>query len=306
MPYCYDIDRRRTTFMLCVTAMILLVTTTALFAPPVGPVDPFMADRSPKAIAFRDAWQVAVELERDLDPPPEGVTGEQQRKLVIEAFEKAIAIMPEAPPSPHLLLRTGQLWNSSSVAPEEPAKALEVYNKVRRDYPMNDRAVIQAIAGQSYALWLLKRSADAAYAVEKLLNYQLPDNASPDTVRLLHTLQTEMKPHLISYRAEAVGLEADNGEILLPGGQKLQDHLNEAARTLPDSISSPPNPKPSRVPVSQPTKSTLPAICNVSTDRPSESAMPLWAYVSAIAVMLGCVTIFFRVYRVRRKDKVMP
>jgi len=306
MLRCYSTRRWREILILCVvTVTLLFVTNTILLAPPVGgQVDSFLADRSPEAIAFREAWEAAIELEGLLDPPPEGVTGEQQRVIVIEAFEKAIAIMPEAPPSPDLLLRIGQLWNSSAVAPEEPAKALDAYNKVRREYSTNDRAVIQAITGQSYALWLLKRPADAARAIEELLDYQLPETATPDTVRLLHTLQIEMRPHLIGYRAEVVGLVADNGEILLPGGQKLQDYLDEGVQALPNDVISDflPTSTISRKSESLSTKSTSVAAKNNPTSESGKSVIAAWTYTSVAIVVLGC-TITIYVYRARRKAK---
>jgi hypothetical protein len=224
--------RRFMTGMSVMAGMVIAVMTSSVFGFLVGGQrDAFLEDNSPRAVGFRAAWKAATELEGHLEPLPEGVTGEQQRKLAIEAFEKAISMMPEAPPCPGMLLRIGQLWNSSGLGNVQPAMALEAYTRLRSEYPTHDREVIQAIGGQSFSLWLLKRPREAAGVLEELFRYRLPADAPPDTVRLLSTLQTQMKPHMASYLAEAVGLEADSGQILLPGGRRLPRSLNAAALT---------------------------------------------------------------------------
>jgi len=233
--------------MLC--AGLIAFTTTPLFAPLVGgTIDPFLADDSPRAVACRAALKLADELYGQLEPLPEGVTGEEQRQRVIEAYENAIAIMPEAPRCPDVLLHIAFLWKSTAVAPAEPAKALAAYIKVRKEYPFNDLAVIRAIGGQANALWMLKRPAAAARVLEEMYNYQLPEHAPLETVRMLHRLQTEMQLHLECYREEAERAKAAPRELLLLGEHRWQQ-FTDIVRATANSVRSA---GPSHPPTSRP------------------------------------------------------
>ncbi|MCL2700472.1 MAG: hypothetical protein FWE88_02120 [Phycisphaerae bacterium] len=251
-----NMNRVRVPLILCVVAGLIGFTPATLLAPPVGGVkDHFLADNSPKAVAFRDAWYAAIEVEGHLEPLPEGVTGEEQRRLVISAFEKAIAIMPEAPPCPDLLLKIGFYWNSSAVAPAEPAKALAAYARVRNDYPANDRAVIQAICGQASTLMKLKRPTAAARVFEEVYNYQLPEYAPEETVRMLQRIQKEMQLHRKWYRTEAAREQAAIRETVLFYKQTLLHHLANAVWPVVGNVNfkpvspheTPASPNPSTV-----------------------------------------------------------
>jgi hypothetical protein len=193
-----------------------------------------MADMSPRAVAFREAWQKAVEEDGRLEPLPEGVRGEEQRERIVAAFERAIACMPEAPPCPSLLIRIGQLWNSPAVAPEQPDKALKAYERVEKEYPTAQKFVVQALAGEAYSYWLLGQPAKAAQEAQQVLNYKLPENAGAELVSFVSGIKEEMKLQLRSYTGYAVARwdSVDTSPILsaLGAGQQNLSFPTVAAR----------------------------------------------------------------------------
>ena len=147
-----------------------------------GVPDPWLADTRPEVIRCRQAWQAAREENMQLEPPPPGITADQQRAIVVSAFENAIAMMPDAPPVPGGLLRIASLWMDSGLGPEEPLMALEAYERVLRGFP-NTRYAMSALSGKAYTLWALHEVKEAREAWQKVLAYQLPANADPRWAR---------------------------------------------------------------------------------------------------------------------------
>lgn len=172
-------------------------TLQGVSAIPVGgKIDTFLSDKNPKAIAFRQAWKEAVEEDGQLEHLPKDVNGEMQRQRVIDAYEKAIAIMPDAPLVPNMLLRMAYLWNSPAVAPEEPNKAMEIYDRIIADYPNAYKAVLQAFSGLA-ASYILKNELENAIVWHNaILEYNLPSDAELELKLFAEKLKQEATQHI--------------------------------------------------------------------------------------------------------------
>lgn len=208
----------------------VLLNNIALAIPVGGKKDLFLADKSPKALAFREASKQAREEYARLDPLPEGLNGEEQRKRVIEKFENAVEIMPEAPPAPELLLKIASLWNSPAVAPEEPDKAIEVYKRITDSYPKAHKAILKSFSGLSYSYCLKQEYDKAADWAEAILKYELPSNSEKELVDFYENLRQETLRNLASYNAAVLGFYIVDGEFVSHGVdiREVQDEAIES------------------------------------------------------------------------------
>ena len=188
---------------------VLVLLAAGVYAPPVGGVlDPFLADKTPKAELFRQLWKQAIEEEGKLEPLPDGVTGEQQRQRTVDAFERALSAMPEALPCPQILLLIGQLWNSAGLGGERPELALKAYERLAAHGQSRHAEIIKAISGQAYSYWLMKKPDKAAAKGKLLMEYQLPEQADQKLIDALAQAKADMALHLPMYLKEQASMPA--------------------------------------------------------------------------------------------------
>jgi hypothetical protein len=174
--------------------------------PGMDPVDPFTADRSPRAMAFKKAWRNAIREKGLLEPLPEGVTGEEQRKRVVDAYEAAIVLMPEAPPCPGFLSLIGNIWKGTfGEATEKPDKAIATYQRLINEYPNAHMFVIQAWAGIARAEYLKGNPIQAAQMTKKVVDYVLPQDASPALVSFVKSYKAGAKKTMDKYSLAVAG-----------------------------------------------------------------------------------------------------
>ena len=224
------------------------ITTTSI--PVGGKVDTFLADKSPTAVAFREALKEVKKEHDQLEPLPEGISGETQRQRVIDAYEKAIAIMPGAPPVPNMLVRMAYLWNSPAVAPAEPNKAIEIYQRIIDDNPTDHKAVLSAFSGLAYSYRLKKEYDKAIVWYKAILEYELPTDAEPKLKSFAETLKQEAMQHIKGLDvADVRGVDANS----------VGDPNQHPASSIQ-------NPAPSMQPVSDP-----------NFKKQSDSKTQLWA-----------------------------
>jgi tetratricopeptide (TPR) repeat protein len=192
--------------------------------PGMEPPDPFTLDESPRALAFKEAWMKARQEHAQLDPPPAGISGEEQREKVAAALERAVALMPEAPPCASLLSLVGRLWNSSAVAPEEPDKAIQAYERLLQEYPRDHRCKVEALGGLAYAYFLKGQYTQAATRARELANYQPPDVLDPDLISYIARNKEEAGKLAKWYGLAAVGIHMVGKDMLI-ADQRLEDTL---------------------------------------------------------------------------------
>jgi hypothetical protein len=173
------------------------------------PVDAFTADKSPRALAFTTAWLHAIS-EYPKHKRLEGEAGIAQRKRVVDAYSRAIQLAPEAPPCPSMLMRTVHLWNSSAVAPEEPSEAIEVCERLRKEYPSAHRYVLQSLGAEAYSHVLAKNPQRAVDCIERISGYRLPEEAKPQLKEYAAELVKQMTPLLDSCKEQLAETKTKN------------------------------------------------------------------------------------------------
>jgi tetratricopeptide (TPR) repeat protein len=175
---------------------VWMCTSAALAEPFGGVVDPVLADKSQQAANFRSAVAAAHDEDSKLEPLPKGLTGEQQRAITIQAYEKAIAIMPRSPWCLQLLERVAYLWLSGAVASERPREALAAYQRLEREYPDAQKFVVIAMCGEASAYETMRDSEHAKEKWRAVLAYQLPDDAPRDFAKMLEEAKNAAFLHL--------------------------------------------------------------------------------------------------------------
>lgn len=199
--------------------------------PGLEPLDSFSTDTSDRAILFKEAWRRGQQEEGRLEPLPEGVSGEEQRRRVVAIYTEALNAMPEAPPSPDLLARIGRLWMNSSIASPQPEKASEAFHRILTDYPNNHRYVIQAIGGLADLEYKRDNHGAASRWIQKAIEYQIPDDIDGHLVSYLQQYKDDSKRMRVIYDAAAVGLHTVN-ETLVIKGETLDEILTHQVATI--------------------------------------------------------------------------
>jgi len=200
-----------------------------------------LPEAGPTAEAFRQARAKAADENRKLQGiipgGPNSAAGEEQRQRTVEAFERAVACMPEARECPSLLLRAAHLWTDCRVAASRPEEALKVYERVEREYPDARQCFLRALAEQAVLYWSLGQSEKSDAKASQFLDNKIPntaDGAFPDG------LGTEVK---IRYKARKLGLTTVDG-VPLDDLSKLDWKVRNKVLEAIDAIEKAPGQKP--------------------------------------------------------------
>lgn len=214
-----------------VAAVFLCVSERVSAIPVGGTPDPFMLDRSPRALEFREAYAKASQLATTIDQPPAGVTGTEHRRAIVESLENAVSIMPEAPMVPYIRVKIGYLWMYESpkagVQPEI-SKSLGAFAEVKRGYPENHKEVLDAMWGTTICYETNRDFNRLMESVKEIEEYDLPEDADDSLRRVAERIGNYARDARIRGIARILGMSVSELESL----DKVS--LGELEDALPD------------------------------------------------------------------------